>query len=127
MMSERCAICHEDNRLTWLCDRHGTLRVKRQQVGDGTLSDWPHVQHDLVMTSRAIADDRAQVYDAMDASMGGVGLAQHVRLWAEMGTVLECVDVRMEPTGRESFGDGLAVYGLIDWRRINDEHGKAAA
>lgn len=107
MMSERCAICDHDNNLRTLCDFHHWLTVIKRRVDEGTISDWPHVYHSLVMRSQEIADDRAMTYDALDAQMGGTGLAREIRRWAEEGAVLEQAGATYDTSGRESPGDGL--------------------
>lgn len=120
MMSERCAICHEDNQLRTLCDLHAWLKPISELVHAGGWSDWPlpdgvgpFVSQHHMLTCATAEPTPWQAVILATLTARGVWW-QYVKPGGKVDT-------------RESFGDGLAVYGLIDWRRINDEHGKAAA
>ena len=81
MMQPRCAVCDRDNDIQTLCDAHAWLTHVYALVYTGGWSDWPLppigplVSQRHMLTSNAIADDRAETFAEHDALLGGVGLA----------------------------------------------------
>ena len=66
MMQPRCAVCDRDNDIQTLCDAHAWLTHVYALVYTGGWSDWPLppigplVSQRHMLTSNAIADDRAK-------------------------------------------------------------------
>lgn len=115
MMQPRCAVCDGDNDVMTLCDTHSWLTHVYALVYTGGWSDWPLppigplVSQRHMLTSRAIADARAETLAEHDALLGGVGLAHDLRLWAELLTVLAGVGAELDTRGYDSPGDCEAI------------------
>lgn len=114
-MQPRCAVCDGDNDVMTLCDAHAWLTHVYALVYTGGWSDWPLppigplVSQRHMLTSNAIATARAERLSEHDALLGGVGLANDLRLWAELLTVLEGVGAELDTRGYDSLGDMEAI------------------